>query len=257
MMRLSPDARRAAVMNGTDIWIVDLDRAMPTRFAPTGTPEATLSWSPDGRRIAFVSSQTGRSEVYIANADGTGKPELVPTGDAQFKFVTDWSSDGEYLILYYVTAATGRDIAVLPMSGDRRPIPYAEGPYATSHARISPDGRWIAYESTESGESEIYVQSFPTPGRKVRISSDGGNEPFWSRGGKELLYDHSSGLMAVSIESGDDFRPGVPRVLLTSDEEITAGDVTADGERFLASVATEPSRRDIRLFLNWAAALAQ
>jgi Tol biopolymer transport system component len=257
MMRLSPDARRAAVMNGTDIWIVDLDRAMPTRFAPTGTPEATLTWSPDGRRIAFVSSQTGRSEVYIANADGTGKPELVPTGDAQFKFVTDWSSDGEYLILYYVTAATGRDIAVLPMSGDRRPIPYAEGPYATSHARISPDGRWIAYESTESGESEIYVQSFPTPGRKVRISSDGGNEPFWSRGGKELLYDHSSGLMAVSIESGDDFRPGVPRVLLTSDEEITAGDVTADGERFLASVATEPSRRDIRLFLNWAAALAQ
>ncbi len=254
--RLSPDGRRAGVLNGTDIWIVDVERSMPTRFAPTMSTEASLVWSPDGRQMAFVSKQTGRSEVYAGSADGAGEPELVPTTDAQFKYVMDWSPDGRHLVFMAVDPSTAQDIWILPMSGERKPEPYLRSAYAENAARVSPDGRWLAYQSTESGDVEIYVQSFPRPGHKVRVSSDGGAQPIWSRGGTELLYTRGNTLMSVPIEAGDEFRPGAPRPLFAPPDGVTGGDVSADGERFLVSAAAEAPRRDIRLFLNWAAALA-
>ena len=255
VQRLSPDGRRAGVTNGTDIWILDLARSMPTRFAPTMSTEASLVWSPDGRRIAYVSKQTGRSEIFVGSADGAGNPELVPTTDALFKYVLDWSPDGRFVVFQVVDPSTRADLWLVPMSGERKPEPYLKTTYAENDARVSPDGRWLAYASDESGEQEIYVQSFPIPGHKVRVSSDQGFGPLWSRGGKELLYYGRDGVMSVPIEAGVEFRPGAPRPLFKATDLVTGADVTGDGERFLVSAAAEAPHREIRLFINWTAAL--
>jgi Tol biopolymer transport system component len=255
MQRLSPDGRRAGVTNGTDIWLVDLARSMPTRFAPTSSTESSLVWSPDGHRVAFVSKQTGRSEIFVGSADGAGTPELVPTTDALFKYVQDWSPDGKFVVFQDVSPSTRADLWLLPMTGVRKPEPYLNTTYGESSARVSPDGRWLAYDSDESGAVEVYVQSFPKPGHKVRVSSNGGGGPVWSRGGKELLYLARDGLMVVPIEAGAELQPGAPQPLFTGSGLVTGGDVTADGERFLVSAAAEAPHREIRLFVNWTAAL--
>ncbi len=256
VQRLSPDGRRAAVINGTDIWIVDIARSMPTKFAPTNSTEASLAWSPDGRRIAYVSKQTGRSEIFVSSSDGAGTPELVPTTDTLFKFVEDWSPDGKFIVFRLVDPSTKGDLWILPMSGERKPEPYLASPHGENNPRVSPDGRWLAYNSDESGDSETYVQSFPKPGHKVRVSRDGGFGPVWSRGGKELLYFNNDGdLVAVPVEAGDEFHPGAPKKLFTASGLITGEDMTADGERILVSEAAQAPHREIRLVINWTAAL--
>jgi eukaryotic-like serine/threonine-protein kinase len=206
--------------------------------------------------MAFVSNQAGRAEIFVGSVDGAGSPELLPTIDAQFKYVDDWSPDGKFLVFQAVDPLTKMDLWLLPMSGDRKPQPFLDSPSGETNARISPDGRWIAYESDESGDAEVYVQSFPKPGHKVRVSSDGGVVPIWTRGGKELLYvTRDRDLVAVPIEAGTECRPGAPRKLFTGSGLVTGGDVTADGERFLVSKAAEAPHREIRLFIDWTAAL--
>jgi serine/threonine-protein kinase len=142
------------------------------------------------------------------------------------------------------------------MSGERKPEPYLVTPNDENSARVSPDGRWLVYTSNESGDTEVYVQSFPKPGHKVRVSGNGGNFPRWSRGGKEILYWENSGmLMSVPVEAGDEFRPGAGKSLFKLSGLQTGGDATADGERFLVSTSAELPHREIRLFVDWAAAL--
>jgi serine/threonine-protein kinase len=228
---------------------------MPTRLAPTMSTEASLIWSPDGSRVAFASKQTGRSEIFVASSDGAGSPELVQTTDAQWKDVLDWSPDGTFIVFGINDPATRGDIWLLPMTGARKPEIYLKTQFFEGNGRVSPDGRWLAYSSNETGGPEIYVQSFPKPGRKVRVSNDGGFWAAWSRGGKELLYDNGKSVFAVPVEAGDEFRPGVPREVFKIPDAVTAGDLTADGERLLASVAAEPTHREIQLFINWTAAL--
>jgi len=121
-------------------------------------------------------------------------------------------------------------------------------------AQISPDGKWLAYVSPESGQPQVYVQSFPVPGRKVRISVDGGDGPGWTKGGKELLYTQGDTIMSVPITAGTELEPGVPQPLLTAPEGTTGGDSTTDGERFLVTAGPDV-RRDIRVILNWTALL--
>jgi Tol biopolymer transport system component len=250
MFALSPDQRRAAVMNGTDIYLIDLARGIPTRFAATQSGEANVIWFPDSRRLAFSSNRSGRAEIYIGRVDATGVPEQVPTTDAQFKTIWDVTPDGRSLVFGSLDAATSWDLWVLPLEKGGKPRPYEIAPGQQTGACISPDGRWLAYESNDSGQVEIYVQSFPVPGHKVRISVDGGNGPGWTRGGKELLYVKGDTIMSVPIGGGEDLNPGTPRPILTVPEGTTGGDATADGERFLLTVGPEV-RRDIRVIVNW------
>ncbi len=257
MRGLSPDGGRAAVMNGTDIWIVDLELSMPTRFAATFSNEPSLAWSPDGTRMAFVSKKTGRHEVFVGSAGGAGEPEMLSTNDALFKSVRGWSPEGRTLVFGAIDAATSWDIWLLPMDGDHKPVPFAKSASNELGAKVSPDGRWLAYEADESGAQEIYIQSFPVPGEKVRVSRNGGARPRWSRGGRELLYTCDGAVMSVPIEIGEKLQLGEPHPLFTIPDGATGMDASADGERFLVSAADEVQRRDIRLFLHWTAALAR
>jgi len=253
VLSASLDARRAVVANGGDLWIVDLARSVPMRFASTPATDLSAVWSPSGDRVAYVSSHAGRQEITIAGLDGQG--EVVPTTDDAFKTVNDWSRDGRYVVFGTQNAVTKFDLWLLPLQGDRKAVPYLRSPATEQTSRVSPDGRWLAYSSSETGRSEIYVQSFPRPGRKVRVSLEGGGYPLWARGGRELIYWNGQAMVSVPVQAGEEFRPGPPQPLFNVSADCTGLDVVADGERFLVSLAAETRPRDIRIVLNWQALL--
>jgi hypothetical protein len=255
VLAASPDGRRAAVRNGTEIWIVDLARSVPMRLTPTTVDAWYGAWSPDGSRIAYVATHAGREEIYIAGLDG--QSELVPTTEDAYKIVYDWTRDGRYILFGTLNPTTGNDLWLLPLEGDRQPVPYLRSPAHEADAGVSPDGRWLAYASNETGPYELYVQSFPRPGRKVRVSPDGGDYPWWSKAGKELLYSRGQTMFSVAVEAGEEFRPGQPQALFTLPSGMTGLAVVADGESFLMSTSTESPRRDIRIIVNWEALAKQ
>jgi Tol biopolymer transport system component len=253
VLAASRDGRRAVVANEGDLWIVDLARSVPMRFASTSATDLSAAWSPGGDRVAYVSSPAGRQEITIAGLDGQG--EVVPTTGDAFKMVYDWSRDGRYIVFGTQNALTKHDLWLLPSEGDRKPVPYLRSPSFENAARVSPDGRWLAYSSDETGRYEVYVQSFPRPGHKVRVSLDGGDLPVWVKGGRELLYFRGQTVVSVQVEAGEEIQPGSPRPLFNLPTGVTGLDVVADGERFLTSTATETRPRDIRIVLNWQALL--
>jgi len=243
-------------MQGDDIWWIDLARAIPSRIARTFSGEANVVWLADSRRIAYSSNQSGRAEIYIRSVDATGEPEMIPTTDSQFKTVWDVTADGRTLVFGAVDDNTGWDLWTVSLEKEGKPRVYEADPTGEFFARISPDGRWLAYAAGgDQNSGEIYVQSFPTPGKKIRISVDGGLTPMWSKGGKELLYLKGDTIMSVPFGGGgDDLSPSAPQTLMKLPEGALGVDATRDGERFLVTAGPE-KQRDIRLILNWTSLL--
>ncbi len=263
---LAPDEKRVAVRlldpEGTnrDIWVFDLERGTNTRLTFDPGTDTSPVWSPDGSRIAFSSERTPNSfTLFQKLSNGAGGEETLLTS-AIPTFPTSWSRDGRYLA-YVQNSPTGPDIGVLPLFGDRKPIPFLGTPAIETHARFSPDGKWIAYTSDESGRFEVYVQAFPGPGGKWQISTRGGLQPMWRGDGRELYYLTMDGrMMAVSIKTDAGFVAGVPVPLF--DARVPIGPATAlyavsaDGRRFLLNVPVNSDQiAPLTVVLNWNAEL--
>jgi Tol biopolymer transport system component len=247
---VTQDKRRAAIIKGDEIWVLDLVRSVPMLLSSDLASTPTTAWSPDGNQIAFGLRHDTREEIYIG--DLGGKVELVPTTDDPFKGARDWSRDGRYLVFWAQNAETGIDLWILPMDGDRKPVPYLRSAADETGARISPDGRWLAYVSNETGNNEIYVQSFPEPGSKTRISIDGGVGPVWVEGGRRLVYFNTARreLVAIPVKEGDEFQPGLPSKFKDPVPNLTSAAFFDDGSA-LVSIAQNRRPRDIRIILNW------
>jgi eukaryotic-like serine/threonine-protein kinase len=267
---LSPDGRQVAVVRSADqfappdIWLIRLDRGVLTRVTSNGVVNLDPIWSPDGRELVFSSSLKGNQlDLYRQRLDGSGKEELL-LATPEAKVPSDWSHDGR--ILLYGTsfgAKTGNDIWALPLTGDRKPFPVVQTAFEDAHPQFSPDSRWIAYQSNETGQFEIYLQPFPGPGERQRISTAGGAQVRWRRDGRELFYVALDGrLMAVSIRfapDGQTVEPSTPAPLFathvggavsTTDRQQYV--VSPDGQRFLMSVLPEdPNPPPITVVLNW------
>jgi eukaryotic-like serine/threonine-protein kinase len=274
---LSPDGNRAAVdkmdaAGNRDIWVLDVARGVATRSTSDAVQGHGPAWSPNGTQLVFASARgaAGTDGIYVRDSSGTGKEErLMQSG--YLIFSGDWSPDGRYLLYSTAGQKTGSDLLVIPAAAgtlsDSKPVPYLQGPYNEQQGQFSPNGRWIAYASDETGSFEVYVQSFPAGAGKFRVSTDGGSQPRWRRDGKELFYiSAATRLMAVDVKTAPSFAFGVPQALF--DPQIPAGaladrffhyDVTADGERFLASsVAMDKAvsaPTPITVIVNWTAAL--
>jgi Tol biopolymer transport system component len=252
--RVSPDGRRATAFKGDELWVVDLARSVPMRLASDMASLPTTAWSPDGNRIAFAQRHNEREEIFIGDIDGHA--DLLPTTDDLFKGVCDWSRDGRYIVIYGQTAATGIDLWIVPMDGDRKPVPYLREPGDQVMGRVSPDGHWLAYMSNETGQHEIYVQSFPRPGHKVRVSLDGGGRPRWVDGGRRLTYLNPEGFnISVPVQAGVELLPGASQKGGIVPGNLTSGDWFGDTGRSLVSVATNQRPRAIRLIQDWTALL--
>jgi serine/threonine-protein kinase len=260
--RLSPDGRRIAVTTweeGARISIYDLEREAITRLS--GPEGYQPIWTPDGRSVTYRSAPF---DLVSRPADGSGAIEKLAslTGAGE---PSSWSPDGSVLAFTDAHPSSGPDIWVLSRAGGQPPRPLIQTNAAEAGGSFSPDGRWIAYDSKESGRLEVYVQPFPGPGGRWQISTEGGRQAHWAEDGREIFYRSGDKMMAVGVETEPSFRVSRPKVLF---EGSYAGgveafgspnyDVTPDGQRFLM-IRTEqesaPTR--IHVVLNWAEELEE
>ena len=201
-------------------------------------------------------------DLYIKSYAGSADEELLlQTGHDLL--AESWSSDGRYLAYYSSgVPGTGSDIWVLPLSGDRKPIPFLQTEFLEEDPQFSPDGRWIAYTSNESGREEVYVAPFPGPGRKWRISTAGGSEPRWRKDEREIYYlAEDNRITAVAVgQHGSTFEVGAatPLFVIRSQREGTIYRVSPDGRRFLVNTDVEEERPSpLTLVVNWTADLGK
>jgi Tol biopolymer transport system component len=242
--RLSPDGTRLALASNDqekDIWIWDLGRATLTRLTLDPGQDQFPVWTPNGRRIIFSSNRdVGVPNLWWQAADGTGAAErLATSGDAQF--LNAITPDGTVAVFNQPTPRMGRDLLQLPLDGTRRVMPLLQTKFDERNGIVSPDGRWLAYESNSSGSFEVYVRPFPNVGGgQWQVSTGGGRQPLWARSGKELFYfDSDNALMRAPVEaSGATWNAGTPMKILegryyTGTGSGRAYDVSSDGQRFL------------------------
>jgi Tol biopolymer transport system component len=222
-------------------------------------------WSPDGKRIAFTTYRRTGSVILAKPADGSGAEETLVPGESLILVPTSWSSDGNFLAYWTVGSATGRDVWIAPITGDRKPQPFLRTKFNEMQASISPDKRWVAYMSEESGRYEVYVQPFPGPGGKWQISTNGGTVPVWAQNGRELFYMSSGKVMSVGVTTQPTFSASTPRIvadvppLLMGRLSNGVYDVSPDGQRFLfvkANVESGPPD-EVHVVLNWTEELKQ
>ncbi|MET0280110.1 MAG: protein kinase [Steroidobacteraceae bacterium] len=262
--RLSPDGTRVAIdvldAADRDIWVWDIVRRTLERFTrdPAGNPIVT--WSPDGRQLIFGSERSGVSNAYRQAADGSGEPERLLASDT-LQMPISYTPDGQLLVSVGV-AGQQRDIHLMNLDGQRRSQPLIHGPANELWAEVTPDGRWLAYDSDESGQFEVYVRPYPDAyqGSRWQVSAAGGRQPVWSRNGRELFYrDFSGALMAVPVAAGRSFAPGRPVRLFEAPGYLGAGaqgggrtyDVAPDGSRFLMVRIGEQPTTPLVVVVNW------
>jgi Tol biopolymer transport system component len=203
---LSPDGRHLAIGRNVEtniaVWLLDLVRGDLTRFTTDPKNDVAPVWSPDGNQIAFFSNRSGPSNLYVKSAVLAGDEKAV-LETPNTKYTQDWSKDGRFLLYSEVDPKTGRDLWALPMTGtDRKPIAIANTPFEEMNGQFSPDGRWVAYQTGESGQFQVVVQAFPVPTVKSPVSTNGGIQPRWRADGKELYFIAPDGkMMAASIKS--------------------------------------------------------
>ena len=266
---LSPDGRRVVVsrtvQGNFDLWL--LDGARPIRFTFDAAPDTFPVWSPDGTRIVFRSNRTGVDDLYLAS--GAGVDERL-VASKQVKTPESWSADGRFLLYRSIDPQTSLDLWVVPMSGDRTASVFLKTPAREGYSAFSPDGRWVAYESNESGRNEIYIRPFVPPaagskaqapvGGQWQVSTAGGIYPRWHPGGKELYYLNPAGaMMAAPITvTGATLAAGAPVMLFTT-RIVGGGEDTAQGRqydvasngRFLINRVLDSTAAPITLLQNW------
>jgi eukaryotic-like serine/threonine-protein kinase len=271
-VRISPDGQRVIAdvtdpkVGTSDIWSFDLLRRVGSRFTAEVTDESSPIWSPDGRRVVFSSDRAGANDLYVKATDGREDAEVVFARNGP-QVATDWSSDSKFLVVEDNSRDTGRDLWVVPLDGKDPARPIARTRFQEWGGRLSPDGRWMAFVTDESGSSEVYVMPLTGTGDKKRISTMGGGiSPRWRRDGKELFYvsPNSGSIMAVAVSYTPTFTAALPVRLFDLQSATTARrprevgyDVTPDGRAFLFSSPPEQlSPGGISVVLNWQRELA-
>jgi len=272
---LSPQGDRAAVdivTNGNrDIWVVDLGRsvAQPITFDPGS--DWTASWSPDGSRLVFGSSRSnsdGTTKIYEKSSTGAGTETVLPSGDVS-SIPVHWSSDGKYIVFSrqrQLRNTSSYDTWLLPLFGDRKPVPLLETGFDKFQARVSPNSNFVAYSTNESGTYQVVVQTFPdASGGKWQISATGGVEPKWRRDGRELYYLGTDGkLMSVAI-SGPPFTAGRPVELFQTPLTVNLAqptrdrryDVAPDGRFLMVVPGATGVPTPYSVIVNWTEGLAR
>jgi hypothetical protein len=270
--RISPDGRRVATTRSgrtSDLWILETGRGVPSRLTSSGGIHILPVWSPDGRTILY--SGGAPFNIFRVRTDGTGAEERVMESQ-QVQRINDWSRDGRFIIYNERAPETGMDLwtlAVTPegrLAPGARPRPFARGLSNEDRGRFSPDARWVAYQSDESGQYEVYVRAFPESGEKFRVSTGGGAFPQWGpesrAAGVELFYiSHDRKLMASTLKLGmQSVEPSAPRELFPMpsgfgvNSTAESYDTASGGQRFLINAPSD-TPQPLNVIVNWPALL--
>jgi len=269
-LSLSPDERRLAVAIDTgsppnrDVWIVDLGRGVPTRLTFDPGSDGGGGWSSDGTRIAITSNRRGPFNIFALSSTQPGTEQQLFDSKTS-AYTPSWSPDGGHLVYSNITSpATGFDLWILPMNGDRKPFAFVQTPAQEDNPEFSPDGRWIAYSSTESSREEVYVRPFPGPGGVYQVSRAGGTQPQWRGDGREIFFLGLDGvLMSASVNAlPGGIEAGIPQPLFETNVALAANTnrrqyaAAKDGKRFLVNVPDRSAPPPpITVVLNWPAAI--
>ncbi|MEP6995811.1 MAG: protein kinase, partial [Acidobacteriota bacterium] len=255
-LSLSPDGRQVAMtIEGPtwNIWVHNIDRGTLARLTFENDNRDPL-WTPDGKRIVYTSLRNGLYGLYWRPADGSG-PEEQLLASKHWIFATSWSPDGRFLAYEDLDPTTGFDIWILPVEGDRKPYPFVRTPFLEWFGEFSRDGRWMAYESNESGRSEIYLRPFPGSGGKWQISTEGGVRPEWSHDGREVFYFDGDKLLHVSVDPTHALAAGRPELLFPFNcfNSGRCYDVAPDDKHFLFVQNAQPTSpvTQINVVLGW------
>jgi Tol biopolymer transport system component len=260
--KISPDGKRIAIGitdKDSQVYIYDIARDTLNRFTFQGSNNLVPLWTPDGKRIAYISNSAGPRNIFWQFADGTGGLDRLNTSP-QLSIPGSWSPDGKVLAYSIIDPHLGYDIWTLTPSDHKTQI-FLQTKFNESAPQFSPDGRWLAYSSDESGRFEIYVVPYPGPGGKWQISSDGGREPLWNRNGRELFFRNGSKMMAAPIDTQHGLSAGTPKMLFQGQYVTLANstpnyDVSPDGQKFLMLKSTvQPAQ--INVVVNWFEELKQ
>ena len=254
-IELSPDGQRLAVSAGDfdteDLWIVDLERGTRTRLTSEQAGAWWQRWSPDGRTL-YYDTYENRNWDLFKKPINFGHQEPVYNDPNIGEWAEDWSRDGKYFA-YTRGSWTGNDnqLWIQPAAANAKPFLLMKGPNYWAQARFSPDARWIAYMSIESGQREVYVTSFPQPAEKWQISQGRGQYPRWRRDGKEIFFSGPEGLMAAPVLGTSPFRAGRPALLVKIASLPESYEVAPDGNRFLVRVPEPEQERDVTVVFHW------
>jgi len=257
---LSSDNARIATTRfdstgSSDIWLIDAASGLESRLTFEASSESHPVWSPDGVWVAFGSDRAGFLDLYRKRAAG-GQDELLLSSPV-VKYPSSWSTDNRYIIFDVDDPRTKLDIWILPLFGDRKPVPFLNSPADEWVGQLSPDGKWMAYTSNESGRYQVYVQSFPRTGAKWQVSLNGGLHPRWRADGKELFYVAANQkLSAVAVDFKPQFVPGRTQELfdLSIQSIFTLRSpyvVSRDGQRFLVADSRTDAVSPVHVVLNW------
>jgi Tol biopolymer transport system component len=240
----------------SDIWILESARAATTRLTFGPAAHQTPVWSPDGKQVLFVMNRNLGQQLYLKNVDGSGsEEEVVELSQGRQANPWDWSRDGKYIL-----CRRANEVWYLTWP-DRVAKPLLQAKWTVLNAQLSPDGRWVAYASNETGSMEIYVSPFPSVNGKWQVSDGGGQEPRWRQDGKELFYVSADGkMMSVGVTTGASFKAGTPVTLFqthrrqpVSAQDAFSYDVSSDGQKFLIITRMdEVSAAPPSVLLNWA-----
>jgi serine/threonine-protein kinase len=269
--KISPDGTRIAVTVGSgrnaDIWIWDMSRKTLSPLTSDKIPDTSPAWSPDGKSIVFASLRESAPGICSKPADGTGTIETLGSTSLSIGSCLSWSGDGKALVFEEMSDGTISRISAISMEGDRAKRQLWREDHILIHPQISPDGRWIAYVSDESGKFEVYVRPYPEVNSgKWTISTGGGSEPRWSPNGRELFYRTGDAMMAAAIETKPVFKAGIPKELFRRSYFAGIGmhwDISPDGKLFLMikeagdKTAEVSGPRKMVVVLNWLEELKQ
>ena len=253
---ISPDGRRIVVTitaANDSLWSMEFDRPSLTRITYEAE-NAFPIWSPDGTRLALGRHRGGEArQLFTMPSDGSTTPQRL---HASFRNEEphSWTREGD-LLAFTRAEPTGNDIWVVNMTGELKPRPLLATRFNETNPRFSPDGRWIAYTSDESGRVEVYVRPFPGPGQKRLVSSDGGTEPRWRADGRELFYRRGEAFLSVDVTQTPRLSVSLPRVLFKGpapiDQKWSTWDVLPDGQRFVLTQDFAQPRAAVSLVQNW------
>ena len=247
---ISPDGTRIAVRgvnnekDNPHVWVFDVARGTRSLLTTNAANEGQPAWSAKGDRLAFISYRNGLADLYIKPTFGTEQEVQLTTNPNLHDFAPNWSPDGKYIIFHTQDPKTNdRNVMYLSLDRDRNPVPFVQTSRLEALATFSPDGRYVAYQSDETGKWEVYVKSFPPNEARWKVSMNGGVWPKWSGRGDELFFFEGNNLMSVPVQLRPSFRPGETRKLFTG-EQVGMGagameglnatyDVTRDGQKFV------------------------
>jgi Tol biopolymer transport system component len=260
--RISPDGSRAAIDirdQESDIWSWDFARQTLSRLTTDSSFDGNPAWTPDGRRIVFASGRMGQLAVYAMAADGSGDAARLSEGPNP-ETPSAVTPDGAHVVFRRDAPGTGQDLLFLDLEGPHRTIPLLQSRFGERNGEVSPNGKWLVYDSNESGAYEVYVRPFPNADAgRWPISSGGGSQPLWTRDGREVIYAGiGNRLMSAAVEDGATFKAGTPRVVVEAPRFFgtlaRTYDVSPDGKRFLIIEETDSGdagAASMIVILNW------